>query len=52
MVVENPTTSIRDLQSGTGIHTIYTLDGRRLDADWQSLPSGLYVVDGRKVRKP
>ncbi|MBR3442025.1 MAG: hypothetical protein IKG96_00030 [Bacteroidaceae bacterium] len=52
MVVENPATSIRDLQSGTGIHTIYTLDGRRLDADWQSLPSGLYVVDGRKVRKP
>ena len=37
--VDTPTPAYKD---------IYTMDGRKVTTDWQSLPHGLYIVDGRK----
>ena len=34
--------------AGTASQGIYTLQGIRLDADVESLPRGLYIIDGRK----
>jgi hypothetical protein len=46
-------TAIRDLTPHASRLTshVYTLQGVRLDADWNTLPRGLYVVDGRVVVK-
>lgn len=50
-------TAIRDLRTSvppylrTPESHVYTLQGVRLDADWNTLPRGLYVVGGRVVVK-
>jgi len=41
--------AIREVDSPTPAYKdIYTMDGRKVTTDWQSLPHGLYIVDGRK----
>jgi hypothetical protein len=51
LMVKSVPTGISELNAEAGTDAIYTLDGRRLDMDWESLPRGLYIVGGRKVKK-
>lgn len=51
LMVKSVPTGISGLNAEAGTDAIYTLDGRRLDMDWESLPRGLYIVGGRKVKK-
>lgn len=39
-----------DAALGNGA-AIYRLDGTSVSADWQSLPHGIYVIEGQKVRR-
>lgn len=47
------TTGIESIETEVrkGNKNIYTIDGRFVGSDYESLPSGLYVIDGKKVYK-
>ena len=45
---DNPTAIMNVYNTSQPGHTVYTLDGRRVDANAQLRP-GIYVVDGRKM---
>ena len=53
VLVKNPVpTAIRTLETmGNRTTRIYTLDGRYVGSDYQQLPRGIYIVNGRKVVK-
>lgn len=51
---EDETTGIDDLQQDkalTGAQRIYTLDGRYVGTSFDTLPSGIYVIKGKKIAK-
>ena len=51
---EDETTGIDDLQQDkalNGAQRIYTLDGRYVGTSFDSLPSGIYVIKGKKIVK-
>ena len=51
---EDETTGIDNLQQGkplTGAQRIYTLDGRYVGTSFDTLPSGIYVIKGKKIAK-
>lgn len=51
---EDETTGIDDLQQDkalNGAQRIYTLDGRYVGTSFDSLPSGIYVIKGKKIAK-
>lgn len=52
-VVHNSTTDgIKNVNvSRPTDNTTYTLDGRRVDADYGTLPKGIYIIGGKKVVK-
>lgn len=44
--------SLRELTTDAPSSVLYDLSGRRIQTqDWQSLPHGIYVKDGKKVQK-
>ena len=54
ILMEDETTGIDNLQQGkplTGAQRIYTLDGRYVGTSFDSLPSGIYVIKGKKIVK-
>ena len=61
LVLRNVFNTISDLNTPTGInsvnnnqHTaknIFTLQGIRLSKTWEELPTGIYIIDGKKVIK-
>ena len=51
---EDETTGIDDLQQDkalNGAQRIYTLDGRYVGTSFDTLPSGIYVIKGKKIAK-
>ncbi|MBO4499094.1 MAG: hypothetical protein J5732_02440 [Bacteroidaceae bacterium] len=46
-------TSVRPVPVDNASGTVWTINGIRLgsDVDWESLPSGIYILNGLKVRK-
>ena len=54
VLMEDETTGIDDLQQDkalNGAQRIYTLDGRYVGTSFDSLPSGIYVIKGKKIAK-
>ena len=54
ILMEDETTGIDNLQQGkplTGAQRIYTLDGRYVGTSFDTLPSGIYVIKGKKIAK-
>ena len=52
--MEDETTGIDDLQQDkalNGAQRIYTLDGRYVGTSFDTLPSGIYVIKGKKIAK-
>lgn len=44
-------TGIESVTVEEGTTTIYSLQGILIDAEWESLPAGVYIVNGKKVKK-
>lgn len=42
---------VNEIEIAEGNTAVYTIDGKQIDADINDLPSGLYVIDGKKVIK-
>lgn len=54
VLMEDETTGIDDLQQDkaqNGAQRIYTLDGRYVGTSFDTLPSGIYVIKGKKIAK-
>lgn len=54
ILMEDETTGIDDLQQDkalNGAQRIYTLDGRYVGTSFDTLPSGIYVIKGKKIAK-
>lgn len=61
LVLRNVFNTISDLNTPTGINSvnnnqniaknIFTLQGIRLSKTWEELPTGIYIIDGKKVIK-
>lgn len=54
ILMEDETTGIDNLQQGkplNGAQRIYTLDGRYVGTSFDTLPSGIYVIKGKKIAK-
>ena len=52
---DNHTTGISDVTNDAdaqqGAQRIYTIDGRYVGTDFDSLPSGMYIMKGKKTLK-
>ena len=52
---EGETTGINDVttdaEAQQGAQRIYTIDGRYVGTDFDSLPSGMYIMKGKKTLK-
>ena len=54
ILMEDETTGINNLQQDkalNGAQRIYTLDGRYVGTSFDTLPSGIYVIKGKKIAK-
>lgn len=54
ILMDNETTGVDSLERGmpqNGTQRIYTLDGRYAGNDLNALPSGIYVIKGKKTAK-
>lgn len=54
ILMDNETTGIDGLEQGgtlTGTQRIYTLDGQFVGTSFDTLPSGIYVIKGKKIVK-
>lgn len=53
-IVEDPglgVSAIQEVGLSDKAPEIYTIDGRHLKADFNELPAGLYIIDGKKILK-
>lgn len=52
---EGETTGISDVTNDAdaqqGVQRIYTMDGRYVGTNFDSLPSGMYIIKGKKTLK-
>ncbi len=50
---DDPSVGIKDVEAGVPAHkqSIYSLDGIYLGTDFDALPKGIYIKDGKKVMK-
>ena len=52
VVISNDPNSIDSIEADSQTKQgIYTISGVRLNADFESLPQGIYIVNGKKVQK-
>ena len=47
----DPSSGIDAITAESGEKTVYNLQGILIEAEWDSLPAGVYIVNGKKVKK-